>query len=127
VVPASGSPAPVAGASGGDAWWNSVNMAGSAHGGVGSSTDDDVVPGFSESDVPGFGNGGGGFGGRSGSGSGFMVNGAAVEGQGPHGRQQVDDWAYLWNRDGGGRGGAGSGRGLQWNGLISRVRRGGCY
>jgi hypothetical protein len=44
-------------------------MAGSAHGGVGSSTDNDVVPGFGEGDVPGFGNGSGRFGGRSGSGS----------------------------------------------------------
>ena len=67
-VPGSVSPAPVAGTSGSDAWWNSVDMAGSAHGGVGSSTDNDVVPGFGEGDIPGFGNGGGGFGGRSGSG-----------------------------------------------------------
>ena len=79
-----------------------------------------------------------GFGGRSGSGSGFMANGGsrpngtsmssavAVDGQGPHGRQQTDGWAYLWNGDGGGRGGAGSRRDSQWN-VLSRVRRGGCY
>jgi len=42
---------------------------------------------------------------------------AAVNDQGPHGRQQADDWAYLWNGAGEGRGGAGSGRGSQWNGL----------
>ncbi len=101
-------------------------MAGSVHGGVGSSADSEVMPGFGEGDVPGFGNGGGGFGGRSGSGSGFMANCAAVDSQGLHGRQQADDWAYLWNGDGGGRGGAGSGRDSQWNGL-SGVRRGGCY
>ena len=39
-----------------------------AHRGVGSSTDNDVVPGFGEGEVPGFGNDGGRFGGRSGSG-----------------------------------------------------------
>ena len=50
-------------------------MAGSAHDGMGSSTDNDVVPGFGEGEVPGFGNGSGGFGGGSRSGSGFMANG----------------------------------------------------
>jgi hypothetical protein len=34
---------------------------------VGSSTDNDVVPGFGGGEVPAFGNGGGGFGGGSGS------------------------------------------------------------
>jgi hypothetical protein len=52
-VPGFGSPASVAGTSKGDAWWNSVDMAGSAHGGVGSSPDNDIVPG--EGEVPGFG------------------------------------------------------------------------
>jgi hypothetical protein len=37
---------------------------------------------------------------------------AVVNGQGPHGRQQADDCAYLWKGAGGVRGGAGSGRGL---------------
>ena len=57
-----------------------------------------------------------------------MSSAAAVDGQGPHDRQQADDWAYLWNGDshGGGRRGAGSGHGSQWNGL-SGVRRDGCY
>src|SRR5216683_2457082 len=57
----------------------------------------------------------------SGSGSGLMANGggrpngtsmssaAAADGQGPHGRQQADGWAYLWNGDGGGHGRATSG------------------
>jgi hypothetical protein len=60
-----------------------------------------------------------------GSGSGFMANGggrsngtsmssaAAVDGQGPHGRQQADCWAYFWNGASGGCGGAESGRGSQ--------------
>jgi len=63
-VPGFGSPAPVVDTSGGDAWWNSEWV-----------PDNDVVPRFGEGEVPGFGNGGGGFGGRSGSVSGFMASG----------------------------------------------------
>ena len=55
-----------------------------------------------------------------------MSSAAATDGQEPHGRQKADGWAYLWNADGGGHGGAGSGYGSQWNGL-SGVRRDGCY
>ena len=74
---------------------------------LGFSADNDIVPGFGEGEVPGFGNGGGRFGGRRGSGSGLIANGegrpigtsissaAAVDGQEPHGRQKADDWAYL--------------------------------
>ena len=52
-VPSFGSPALVAGASGGDAWWNSVDTARTTEW----VPDNDVVPGFGEGEVPGFGNG----------------------------------------------------------------------
>ena len=54
-VPGVGTPASVTGTSWGDASWNSADTTGSAHGGVGSSTDTDVVPGLGEGEVPGFG------------------------------------------------------------------------
>ena len=60
-------PAFVAGTGTGGAWWNSADTVGGTHGGVGPSTDDDVLPGFGGSEAPGLGSGGGGFGGGSGS------------------------------------------------------------
>ena len=96
---------------------------GGTHGGVGPSTDDDVLLGFGGSEAPGLGSGGGGFGGGSGSGPIANVRGrqnglsmsftAAMDGQGPPGGQHTDDWAY--------RRGSGDGvRSPRWNG-PSRV------
>ena len=103
----------------------------SAHHGVGSSTDNDLVPGFGEGEVPGFSNGSGGFGGKRkwelANGGGHpngtsMSSATAVDGQEPHSRQKAGDWAYLWNGNGGGHGGAGSGCGSKWNGLSGVCR-----
>jgi hypothetical protein len=89
---------------------------GSAHGGVGSGADDDIVPGFGGgiSEVPGLGSDGGGLGGgAAGSRSWLMANArgrqngpltswaAAMDGQGPCGGRQADDPAY-WQGDGDG-------------------------
>ena len=113
------------GAGVGGAWWNSTDtLGGVAHGGMGIGADDVVVPGFGGGGG-GFGGGGSevpGFGGGGGSGSGSMANvgghqngpsmlsAAVMDGQGPHGGQQGEDWAYRRSGgDGGGRGGAGGG------------------
>ena len=52
-VPSFGGPALVAGTSGGDAWWDSVDTARTTEW----VPDNDVVAGFGEGEVPGFGNG----------------------------------------------------------------------
>ncbi len=105
-VPGFGSSASVAVAGAGGGWWNSADTVGGAHGGVGPSADDDIVPGFGggggggASEVPGLGSGGGGFvGGRSGlmANAGGRQNGPSMssatgmDGQGPRGGQQADD------------------------------------
>ena len=125
-VPGFGSSAAsITGAGVGGAWWNSTDtLGGVAHGGMGIGADDVVVPGFGGGGG-GFGGGGSevpGFGGGGGSGSGSMANvgghqngpsmssAAVMDGQGPHGGQQGEDWAYRRSGgDGGGRGGAGGG------------------
>jgi hypothetical protein len=134
-VPGFGSPALVAGASGGDAWWNSVDTARTAEWvPVRTTTSclDSVKAKYLGSVMAAAGSE------AKGGRSGFMANGGgrpngtsmssatAVDGQEPHGRQKVDGWAYLWDGDGRDHGGAGSGHGPQWNGL-SGVRWGGCY
>jgi len=45
-VPGFGSSASVVVAGAGGGWWNSADTVGGAHGGVGPSADDDIVPGF---------------------------------------------------------------------------------
>jgi polyadenylation factor subunit 2 len=124
-VPGFGSSASVAIAGAGGGWWNSADTVGGAHGGVGPGADDDIVPGFGggagggSSEVPGLGSGGGG-----GGGSGLMANAGGrqnglsmspatgMDGQGPRGGQQADDWAYRRGGGGGsGRGGTGGGGG----------------
>jgi hypothetical protein len=114
-------PAFVVGTATGGAWWNSADTVGATHGGVGPSTDDDVLPGFGGSEAPGLGSDGGRFGGGSGSGSGPIANArgcqkdlsmsftAEMDVQGPHGGQHTDDWAYR-------RGGADDVRSPQCNG-----------
>lgn len=151
-VPGFGSSAAsFAGAGVGGAWWNSADtLGGVVHGGLGTGADDDVVPGF------GGGGGGGGFGGGGSEVPGFgggmastggyqngpsMSSAAVMDGQGPRGGQQAEDWAYRrGGGDGGGRGGAGGGgydgggrsAGFggggrpRWNG-PSGARRGGRY
>ena len=125
-VPGFGSPALVAGTSGGDAWWNSVDTARSAEWVPVRTTISCLdlmkakysgsVMAAASSEAKGSGselmaNGGGRPNGTS------MSSAAAVDGLAPHGRQKADDWAYPWNGNGGGRGGAVSGRGSQWNRL----------
>jgi len=93
----------VAGTGAGGAWWNSADTVGGTHGGVGPSTDDDVLPGLGGSEAPGLGSGAGGFGGGSGSGpianargrqNGLSVSFTAMDDQGPCGGQHTDNWAY---------------------------------
>jgi len=137
------------GGGGGGAWWGSAGAMGGPYGGVGPGADDVAVPGFGggggSNDVPGFG-GGSGFGGVGGDGGRqngpSMASIGMVDGQGPRGGQQTDDWAYRrGGGDGGGRGvpgggsggydggprtgGFGGGRGSRWNGPSGR--RGGRY
>jgi hypothetical protein len=158
-VPSFGSSTSIAIAGAGGGWWNSADTVGGMHSGVGPGADDDIVPRFSGgssgSKVPRLGSGGGGFRGRGGSrlmaNAGGCQNGPSMssatgmDGQGPHGGQQGNNWAYRQGGgDGVGRGGTGSGggggydgpgrsagfggggRGSQWNGPGGACR-GGCY
>ena len=139
------------GSSAAGAWWGAAaapdGIVGSGGGsGVGGSAADDVVPGFGGG-PSGSGSGGGGGGGEvpglgsAGAGSGMGSN---VDGQGPRGGQQADDWAYRrgggGGGDGGGRGGGaggyegggrssggfgGGGRGSRWGGQSTGRRGGG--